>query len=57
MDLDVYVTAHRAEWERLDQLLRRGGKLTGAEADELVALYQRTATHLSIVRSSARTRC
>lgn len=53
MDLDVYVTAHRAEWERLDQLLRRGAKLTGAEADELVALYQRTATHLSIVQSSA----
>ncbi|WP_327376051.1 stage II sporulation protein M [Streptomyces sp. NBC_01216] len=53
MDLDVYVTAHRAEWERLDQLLRRGGRLTGAEADELVALYQRTATHLSLIRSSA----
>ncbi|OKJ49080.1 stage II sporulation protein M [Streptomyces sp. CB02261] len=53
MDLDVYVTAHRAEWERLDHLLRRGGKLTGAEADELVALYQRTSTHLSIVQSTA----
>ncbi|MFC9343549.1 stage II sporulation protein M [Streptomyces sp. NPDC057020] len=53
MDLDVYVTAHRSEWERLDHLLRRGGKLTGAEADELVSLYQRTATHLSIVQSSA----
>ncbi|MEU6949237.1 stage II sporulation protein M [Streptomyces sp. NPDC046316] len=53
MDLDVYVTAHRAEWDRLDQLLRRGGKLSGAEADELVALYQRTATHLSLIQSSA----
>ncbi|MEU5220999.1 stage II sporulation protein M [Streptomyces sp. NPDC020807] len=53
MDLDVYVTAHRAEWERLDHLLRRGRGLTGAEADELVSLYQRTATHLSIVQSSA----
>ncbi|WP_309050860.1 stage II sporulation protein M [Streptomyces sp.] len=52
MDIDVYVTAHRAEWERLDHLLRQGGRLTGAEADELVALYQRTATHLSIIRSS-----
>ncbi|MFJ3586490.1 stage II sporulation protein M [Streptomyces sp. NPDC090127] len=52
MDLDVYVTAHRAEWDRLDHLLRRGGKLTGAEADELVALYQRTATHLSLIQSS-----
>ncbi|MFD3944438.1 stage II sporulation protein M [Streptomyces sp. NPDC058579] len=53
MDLDVFVTAHRAEWDRLDRLLRRGGKLTGAEADELVALYQRTATHLSLIQSSA----
>ncbi|MFG2873338.1 stage II sporulation protein M [Streptomyces sp. NPDC048338] len=53
MDLDVYVTAHRAEWDRLDHLLRRGGRLTGAEADELVALYQRTATHLSLIQSSA----
>ncbi|KIF74694.1 membrane protein [Streptomyces sp. 150FB] len=53
MDLDVFVTAHTAEWDRLDQLLRRGRRLTGTEADELVALYQRTATHLSLMRSSA----
>jgi uncharacterized membrane protein SpoIIM required for sporulation len=53
MDLDVFVTAHRAEWDRLDHLLRRGRRLTGAEADELVALYQRTATHLSLVQSVA----
>ncbi|GAA2495182.1 stage II sporulation protein M [Streptomyces gobitricini] len=53
MDLDVYVTAHRPEWDRLDHLLRRGRHLTGAEADELVALYQRTAAHLSLLQSSA----
>ncbi|WOI59149.1 stage II sporulation protein M [Streptomyces fradiae] len=53
MDLDVYVTAHRAEWDRLDHLLTRGRRLTGAEADELVALYQRTATHLSAIQSTA----
>ncbi|MFE7779435.1 stage II sporulation protein M [Streptomyces sp. NPDC057445] len=53
MDLDVFVMTHRAEWDRLDHLLRRGRHLTGAEADELVALYQRTATHLSLVQSSA----
>ncbi len=53
MDLDVFVTAHRAEWDRLEQLLGRGRKLTGEEADELVALYQRTSTHLSLVQSSA----
>lgn len=53
MDLDVFVTAHRAEWDRLDQLLGRGRKLSGDEADELVALYQRTSTHLSLIQSSA----
>ncbi|WEO97059.1 stage II sporulation protein M [Streptomyces sp. FXJ1.172] len=53
MDLDVFVSAHRAEWDRLDALLRRRRRLNGAEADELVTLYQRTATHLSLIQSSA----
>ncbi|OIJ90142.1 stage II sporulation protein M [Streptomyces colonosanans] len=53
MDLDVFVSAHRAKWDRLEALLRRQRRLTGAEADELVALYQRTATHLSVIQSSA----
>jgi uncharacterized membrane protein SpoIIM required for sporulation len=53
MDLDVFVSAHRAEWDRLDALIRRQRKLTGAEADELVTLYQRAATHLSLIQSSA----
>lgn len=53
MDLDVFVSAHRAEWDRLDALLRRQRRLNGAEVDELVALYQRTATHLSLIQSSA----
>ncbi|MFJ3812601.1 stage II sporulation protein M [Streptomyces sp. NPDC090073] len=53
MDLDVFVSAHRAEWDRLDVLLRRQRRLDGAEVDELVTLYQRTATHLSLLRSSA----
>src|SRR5205823_6635861 len=48
----AFVAAHRAEWDRLDALARRS-KLSGDEADELVDLYQRTATHLSAVRSSA----
>lgn len=52
MDVDAYAAAHRAEWERLEVLLRRS-RLSGAEADELVALYQRTATHLSVIRSAA----
>ncbi|GHH79770.1 membrane protein [Streptomyces sulfonofaciens] len=53
MDLDVFVSAHHAQWDRLDALVRRRRRLTGAEADELVALYQRTATHLSLIQSSA----
>ncbi|MFM9590610.1 stage II sporulation protein M [Streptomyces scabiei] len=53
MDLDVFVSAHRAEWDRLDSLLRRQRRLNGAEVDELVTLYQRTATHLSLIQSSA----
>ncbi|MGW2283038.1 stage II sporulation protein M [Streptomyces sp. NPDC001770] len=53
MDLDVFVTAHRAEWDRLEHLLKRGRGLTGTEADELVVLYQRTATHLSLIHSQA----
>jgi uncharacterized membrane protein SpoIIM required for sporulation len=53
MDLDVFVSAHRAEWDRLDALLRRRRRLTGPETDELVTLYQRAATHLSLIQSSA----
>lgn len=52
MDLDAYVLAHSAEWRRLEELVRRG-RLSGAESDELVELYQRVATHLSVVRTSA----
>lgn len=56
MDIDAYVAAHRADWQRLDQLLRHSGggrRRTGAEVDELVSLYQRVATHLSVVRSAS----
>ncbi|WP_380167514.1 stage II sporulation protein M [Jannaschia sp. R86511] len=52
MDVDAFVQAHSGEWARLEQLLKRG-RLDAAEADELVSLYQRVATHLSVVRSSA----
>ncbi|TYB48304.1 stage II sporulation protein M [Actinomadura chibensis] len=53
MDVDAYVAAHNAEWQRLEWLINRSRRLSGAEADELVELYQRTATHLSVVRSSS----
>jgi len=53
VDVDAYVAAHRRDWDRLESLLRRRGRLDGAEADELVMLYQRVATHLSVIRSSS----
>ena len=52
MDLDAYVETHQGEWARLEHLVR-AGRLSGIEADELIDLYQRTATHLSVVRSAA----
>jgi uncharacterized membrane protein SpoIIM required for sporulation len=57
VDLDAYVAAHRGEWARLEDLLRKGSRprsLSGAEVDELVDLYQRVATHLSVVQSIGR---
>ncbi|MFN3003425.1 stage II sporulation protein M [Mycolicibacterium wolinskyi] len=53
MDVDAFVLAHRATWDRLDQLVKRRRRLTGAEVDELVDLYQRVSTHLSMVRSAS----
>ena len=54
MDVDAFVVAHRPTWDRLEQLIKRRRKLTGAEVDELVDLYQRVSTHLSMVRSPHR---
>ncbi len=57
MDLDAYVAAHRAEWQRLEGLVGRASRpsrLTGPEVDEVVDLYQRVATHLSVVQSTGR---
>ena len=52
MDLDAYVLAHHAEWERLEALTRKR-RLDGRESDELVERYQRVATHLSVIRTAA----
>jgi uncharacterized membrane protein SpoIIM required for sporulation len=54
VDLDAFVAANRPTWDRLDQLTRRARRprrMSGAEVDELVATYQATATHLSVIRS------
>lgn len=48
----MFVAAHRAEWARLDALVARRRRLTGTEVDELVALYQRAATHLSVLQAT-----
>ncbi|GAA0702029.1 stage II sporulation protein M [Kitasatospora atroaurantiaca] len=52
MDLDVFVTAHQAEWHRLEVLSSRR-RLSGEEADELVTLYQRATSHLAQVQAAA----
>jgi len=52
VDLDAFVSEHGAEWNRLQRLLgKRRRKLSAAEIDEMVVLYRRAATHLSVVRS------
>jgi uncharacterized membrane protein SpoIIM required for sporulation len=53
VDLDSYILRHGAEWDRLAELTTKRTDLTGAEADEVVDLYQRVSTHLSVVRSTA----
>lgn len=45
--------AHRGTWDRLDRLIGDRRHLSGAEVDELVELYQRVATHLSMLRSAS----
>lgn len=52
MDLDALVTRRRAGWDRLAALSRQR-RLSGAESDELLDGYQRVATDLSTVRSTA----
>ncbi|BBX46839.1 stage II sporulation protein M [Mycobacterium cookii] len=53
MDVDAFVLTHRDTWDRLDQLVKNRRRLTGAEVDELVELYQRVSTHLSTLRSGS----
>ena len=48
----MLVAQHRQDWARLDQLTRRRSRLSGAEVDELVSLYQRTAAQLSAVQAA-----
>lgn len=53
----MYVAAHVQEWDRLEALLARAARprrCSGAEVDELVDLYQRVATHLSVLQGAGR---
>jgi uncharacterized membrane protein SpoIIM required for sporulation len=52
VDVDAFIAGHAAEWARLDDLARRR-RISADEADELVVLYRRVATHLSLVQSRA----
>jgi uncharacterized membrane protein SpoIIM required for sporulation len=54
VDVDAFVLAHRPTWDRLEHLVKNRRRLTGPEVDELVDLYQRVSTHLSMVRSASR---
>lgn len=55
MDIDRFIAANGAAWERLGALTARGRRgargLHHAELDELVRLYQRASTHLSYART------
>ena len=57
MDLDRFLAAHGPAWDRLEALTARADRgirrLDAAELEELVALYQRASTHLSLARTYA----
>ncbi|WP_207797153.1 stage II sporulation protein M [Arthrobacter glacialis] len=50
MDMDAFTAVHRPQWERLKSLARKR-RLGGAEADELLELYQSVSAQLSLIRS------
>ncbi|NWL34984.1 stage II sporulation protein M [Paenarthrobacter nitroguajacolicus] len=52
MDIDAFSAVHGDKWSRLHFLAHKR-RLTGAEADELLRLYQTVSGHLSLIRSVA----
>jgi uncharacterized membrane protein SpoIIM required for sporulation len=52
MDLDAYAAAHREEWDRLAALGKRR-TFDGADADELIDLYQSGTSQLSAIKTIA----
>src|SRR5437588_2307826 len=58
MDVDTFLTTNQASWDRLSWLVGRAGRNVGRlspdELEEMVARYQRTATHPSDARTTYR---
>ena len=58
MDIDRFIATHQPAWDRLGALSRRAsrrvGRLSADDLDELVRLYQRVSTHLSVARTTYR---
>ena len=58
VDIDRFLFTNQPSWTRLEQLCRTGERsvrrLSAAELDELVRLYQRTSTQLSFARANFR---
>jgi uncharacterized membrane protein SpoIIM required for sporulation len=56
VDIDRFLATNRPVWDRLSELTRRAGRgtqrLSAAETDELIRLYQRTSTHLSYAQTT-----
>lgn len=50
--MDAFAAVNADKWARLQELAGKR-RLTGAESDELLTLYQSTSGHLSLVRSMA----
>ncbi len=56
MDIDQFLSRYTPTWNRLQQLTRTAStsvrRLSGAELQELISLYQRTASHLSYAQTN-----
>ncbi|WP_033420206.1 stage II sporulation protein M [Nesterenkonia alba] len=51
LDVDAFLRVHHRSWERLDELARRR-HLTAEEIDELLLLYRRASTHVSMIQAA-----
>jgi uncharacterized membrane protein SpoIIM required for sporulation len=58
MDVDTFLSTNQSSWDRLSSLVGRAGRrvqrLSPSELEELVSLYERTATQLSYARTTYR---